>query len=66
MSCKPHDKDRIERTVRNVIISALRNDLQGDELVMKEAWEECGSEDETAIAEAELGAIIAMIKERGA
>ena len=36
--------------------------LNGDERVMKEAWEECVTSEEQAIAESELSAIIELIR----
>lgn len=53
----------IRRIVRAQVADALERDLKGDERVMKEAWEECVTSEEQAIAESELSAIIELIRE---
>lgn len=52
----------IRRIVRAQVVDALNRDLNGDERVMKEAWEECVTSEEQAIAESELSAIIELIR----
>lgn len=54
-------KAEIRHAVRKTILWALKNDLAGDEQVMKEAWEECRGKEELAVAEAELKAVIEAI-----
>ena len=55
----------ITKIVRDQIVYMLQEDLDGDEVIMKEAWEACDDDEEIAVANDALRAIIALIK-RGA
>lgn len=61
---KPNDEARICKAVRQAIITVLQADLEGDEQIMKEVWEECGSMDEQYAAQREIAAIITLIQGR--
>lgn len=69
---KPHDEARIRKAVRQQIIEAIRNDIDGGrdlasiggETLMKEVWEECGDVDEQRVAEDEMREIIKQIESR--
>lgn len=54
-------EEEIRRIVRAQVVDALTQDLEGDERVMKEAWEECTSKKDLKIAEDELRRIVALI-----
>lgn len=53
---------RIRKLTRGQIASVLAQDLDGDEQVMKEVWEECRTDDEVNAARAELTRIIAWLR----
>lgn len=61
---KPHDEARIRKAVRTAIERVLQEDLDGNEMIMKEVWEDCGSMDEERVAKDELSQIIRLIKTR--
>lgn len=53
-----HDREmEIRHKVRKAILTALQRDLDGDEQIMKEVWEDC-YKPEYAIAEDELKKVI--------
>lgn len=61
---KPHDEARIRKAVRQQIIEAINNDLDGGETLMKEVWEECGDVDEQRVAKDEMREVIKLIESR--
>lgn len=59
------DADRrfyIRTLARKQIIEAIRQDMDGDESLMKEVWEECDSEEEHAEALDMMAKIIVAIE----
>ena len=50
---------------RNQIIAAIERDLAGGESLMKEAWEQCSTNEEQEFMEDECRRVIAAIKNLG-
>ena len=48
---------------RSQIVNAIKDDLEGDEQIMKEVWEQCEGDNERAIVRTEMRAIITRIKQ---
>lgn len=61
-----NDQDRalICRRVASAILFALEDDLNGGELLMKEVWEACETDEEIEIAKQEIARIIEAIRHR--
>jgi hypothetical protein len=55
---------QIRSLVRRQVIMALEDDLRGGELLMKEVWEECATEDHVEAAKRELEEILGWLRER--
>jgi hypothetical protein len=55
---------QIRALVRRQLIYYLESDLKGDELLMKEVWEECATVAEVVTAKHELKEIIELIRDR--
>ena len=59
---------KIRALVCHQIITALQEDLDGGELLMKEVWEECASSatrgDDRLVASTELEEILTWLRER--
>lgn len=47
---------------RDAIIYALQRDLDGDEQIMKEVWEECEDQDDIKVGSDELKQVIKLIR----
>jgi hypothetical protein len=54
----------IRSLVRSQIIYYLEQDLKCGELLMKEVWEQCETEDDVDAAKRELAEIIALLRDR--
>jgi hypothetical protein len=54
----------IRSLVRRQIIFALEDDLKGGELLMKEVWEECETDDHVVAAKHELEEVIEFLRDR--
>ena len=52
----------IRRMTRDAIIYALQRDLDGDEQIMKEVWEECEDQDDIKVGSDELKQVIKLIR----
>lgn len=55
---------QIRALVRRQLSYYIENDLKGDELLMKEVWEECATANEKAAAERELETVLAWLSRR--
>ena len=55
---------QIRSLVRRQVIFALEDDLKGGELLMKEVWEECETDDHVVAAKHELQEILDWLRER--
>ena len=53
---------QIRSLVHRQIISALEDDLEGGELLTKEVWEQCETDDDVAAAKHELGQIVDVLR----
>ena len=53
---------KIRKMLREQIAEVLRCDLDGDEQVMKEVWEQVESDDEDRIARDELARVIRWLR----
>jgi hypothetical protein len=62
--CNPegYRKEMIRQDVRATIIYYLTEDLEGDELLMKEIWEHCDSDEEVEAAKEELRRAIDVVR----
>jgi hypothetical protein len=49
---------------RRQVISALQDDMDGGELLMKEVWEECSTDDHVVAAKHELEEILEILRDR--
>lgn len=58
------DEKQLQSLVRRQIIFALEADLRGGELLMKEVWEQCETDDDLVAAKHELEEIIELLHER--
>jgi hypothetical protein len=58
------DERLIQALVCRQIVSALEDDLKGDELLMKEVWEQCATDDDVVAAKHELEEIIDLLRDR--
>ena len=57
-------KAEIRSLVRRQLLYYLENDLKGDELLMKEVWESCETDDDVVAAKHELEEIIELLRDR--
>ena len=57
-------KASLQSLVRRQIIFALEDDLKGGEVLMKEVWEQCATDDDVVAAKHELEEIIDLLHER--
>ena len=55
---------KMRSLVRRQLIAALQDDLDGDELLMKEVWEQCETSDLEDAAKRELEEILEWLRER--
>jgi hypothetical protein len=55
---------QIQSLVRRQIIMAIEDDLKGGELLMKEVWEECATDDHVVAAKHELEEILDWLRAR--
>lgn len=55
---------QIRSLVRRQILYYLEEDLRGGELLMKEVWEECRTDEDVVCAKHELEEIIELLRER--
>ena len=55
---------QIRSLVRRQIITSLEEDLKGGELLMKEVWEECSTDDHVDAAKRKLEEIIEFLRDR--
>ena len=55
-------KATIRALVHRQIISALEDDLDGGELLTKEVWEQCETDEDVAAAKHELGQIVEVLR----
>lgn len=55
---------KIRSLVRRQIIFTLEDDLKGGELLMKEVWEQCETDDAVVAAKHELEEIIDFLRDR--
>ena len=58
------DDKQLQSLVRRHIIFALEDDLKGGELLMKEVWERCETDDDVVAVKHELEEIIEVLHER--
>lgn len=61
---EPMTDVKIRSLVRRQLIAALQDDLAGDELLMKEVWEQCETTDHQDAAGRELVEIIEWLRDR--
>ncbi|HSX22308.1 MAG TPA: hypothetical protein VLE97_05985 [Gaiellaceae bacterium] len=54
----------IRSLVCRQLLFALEDDLRGGELLMKEVWEECSTDEHVAAAKSELEEIIKILRDR--
>jgi hypothetical protein len=54
----------IRALVCRQILFALEDDLKGGELLMKEVWEECRTDEDVVAAKHELEEIIELVRDR--
>lgn len=54
----------IQALVRRQLLYYLENDLKGDELLMKEVWEQCETDGDVVAAKHELEEIIELLRDR--
>ncbi len=57
-------QSQIQSLVRRQIIYYLKEDLEGGELLMKEVWEQCDTDDDVVTAKHELEEIIEFLRDR--
>ena len=57
-------KAEIRSLVRRQLLYYLEDDLKGDELLMKEVWEECATDADVVEAKHELEEIIELLRDR--
>jgi len=55
---------QIRSLVRRQLLYYLEKDLKGDELLMKEVWEQCETDDHMVAAKRELEEIIQILRDR--
>lgn len=55
---------QIRSLVRRQVLGALEDDLIGGELLMKEVWEQCETDDDVVAAKHELEEIIEFLRAR--
>ncbi len=54
----------VRRRVREQVASALQQDLEGGEAIMKEVWEEIEGDEQEDLANAELRSIIRWLRSK--
>lgn len=57
-------KSSIQALVRRQLLYYLEDDLKGGELLMKEVWEQCATDDNVVAAKHELEEIIELLRDR--
>lgn len=62
--CDLVTQTQIRSLVRRQVLFALEDDLKGGELLMKEVWEECETDDDVDAAKRELEEIIEFLRDR--